>query len=96
LPIVATAVVALAVRVNGKRSAGTPSPKILNFSGYEWTTSLGQFFHAGSRNFFDPANAWTDETGALHLRISGSAGKWGAAELKLTRSLDWNIQAPGA
>jgi hypothetical protein len=46
-------------------------------------------FHSGSRNFFDPANVWTDERGALHLRISGSPGKWNAAELKLTRSLGY-------
>src|SRR5216684_8472489 len=89
LPIVGNGVVALTV-VNGEGPAPVlPSPKILNFSGYEWTTSTGPIFHAGSRNFFDPANVWTDETGALHLRISGSPGKWTAAELKLTRSLGY-------
>ncbi len=89
LPIVGNGVVALAV-VNGEGPAPIlPSPKILNFSGYEWTTSTGPMFHAGSRNFFDPANVWTDERGALHLRISGSPGKWTAAELKLTRSLGY-------
>ena len=89
LPIVGNGVVALTV-VDGEGPAMVlPSHKILNFSGYEWTTSAGPIFHAGSRNFFDPANVWTDETGALHLRISGSAGKWGAAELKLTRSLGY-------
>jgi hypothetical protein len=89
LPIVGNGVVALAV-VNGEGPAPVlPSPKILNFSGYEWTTSAGPIFHAGSRNFFDPANVWTDERGALHLRISGSPGKWTGAELKLTRSLGY-------
>src|SRR6201986_4895362 len=89
LPIVGNGVVALAV-VNGEGPAPVlPSPKILNFSGYEWTTSAGPIFRAGSRNFFDPANVWTDERGALHLRISGSPGKWTAAELKLTRSLGY-------
>ena len=89
LPIVGNGVVALAV-VNGEGAAPVlPSPKILNFSGYEWTTSSGPIFHAGSRNFFDPANVWTDERGALHLRIAGSPGKWTAAELKLTRSLGY-------
>jgi hypothetical protein len=89
LPIVGNGVVALAV-VNGEGAAPVlPSPKILNFSGYEWRTSTGPIFHAGSRNFFDPANVWTDERGALHLRISGSPGKWTAAELKLTRSLGY-------
>jgi hypothetical protein len=89
LPAVGNGVVALAV-VNGIGPAPVyPSPKILNFSGYEWTTSTGPIFHAGSRNFFDPANVWTDERGALHLRISGSPGKWSAAEVKLTRSLGY-------
>jgi hypothetical protein len=89
LPIVGNGVVTLAV-VNGEGPAPVlPSPKILNFSGYEWTTSTGPIFHAGSRNFFDPANVWTDERGALHLRISGSPGKWTVAELKLTRSLGY-------
>src|SRR5246500_5732680 len=89
LPIVGNGVVALAV-TNGEGTAPVlPSPKILSFSGYEWTTSSGPIFHAGSRNFFDPANVWTDERGALHLRISGSPGKWSGAELKLTRSLGY-------
>src|SRR5579859_2677593 len=89
LPIVGNGVVALAV-VNGKGAAPVlPSPKILNFSGYEWKTSAGPIFHAGSRNFFNPADVSTDEGGALHLRISGSPGKWAAAEVKLTRSLGY-------
>jgi hypothetical protein len=89
LPIVGNGVAALAV-VNGEGHAPVlPSPKILNFSGYRWTTSSGPMFHAGSRNFFDPANVWTDARGALHLRISGSPGKWASAEMKLTRSLGY-------
>ena len=89
LPVVGNSVVALAV-VNGEGPAPVfPSPKILSFSGYEWTTSTGPIFRAGSRHFFDPANVWTDERGALHLRISGSPGKWAAAELKLTHSLGY-------
>src|SRR6201990_2315012 len=66
-----------------------PPPKTLSSSGYEWTASAGPIFHAGSRNFFDPANVWTDERGALHLRISGSPGKWAAAAVTLTRSLGY-------
>src|SRR5271156_2103058 len=89
LPIVGNGVVALAV-VNGEGPAPVyPSPKILNFSGYEWTTSSGPIYRAGSRNFFDPANVWTDKGGAMHLRISGSPEKWAAAEVKLTRSLGY-------
>src|SRR4029077_20689741 len=89
LPMFGNGVVALAV-VNGEGPApALPSPKILNFSGYEWKTSTGPIFRAGSRNVFDPANVWTDESRALHLRISGSAEKWTAAEVKLTRNLGY-------
>src|SRR6201994_3800090 len=89
LPIVGNGVVALAV-VNGEGPVPIlPSPKILNFSGYEWTTSTGPIFRAGSRNFFDPANVWTDQRGALHLRISGNPEKRPAAGRKLTRSLGY-------
>ena len=89
LPIVGNGAVTLAI-VNGEGpKPALPSPKILNFSGYEWTTSTGPIFHAGSRLFFDSANVWTDEKGALHLRISGSPGKWTVAEVKLTRSLGY-------
>jgi hypothetical protein len=89
LPVAGNGVVALAV-VNGEGPAPVlPSPKILTFSGYEWATSAGPIFRAGSRNFFDPANVWTDKRGALHLRISGSPGQWAAAEVKLTRSLGY-------
>jgi len=89
LPNVGDGVVALAV-VNGEGPAPVlPPPKTLNFSGYEWIASTGPIFRAGSRDFFDPANVWTDERGALHLRISGSTGTWAAAEVKLTRSLGY-------
>src|SRR5690349_19034582 len=89
LPIVGHGVVALAVVDGLAAAAGLRLPKRLNFSGYEWTTSAGPIFRAGSRHFFDPANVWTDRRGALHLRISGNPGKWSAAELKLTRSMGY-------
>jgi hypothetical protein len=89
LPTIGNDVAALVVVNGGGLAPVLPPPKILNFSGYQWTTSTGPIFRAGSRNFFDPANVWTDERGALHLRISGSPGNWTAAELKLTRSLGY-------
>jgi len=89
LPSVGNGVVALAV-VDGEGAAQVlPPPKVVNFNGYEWAASAGPIFHSGSRNFFDPANVWTDERGALHLRISGSKGKWNTAEVKLKRSLGY-------
>ena len=89
LPAVGPKVTALAA-VNDQGAPATfPPAKTIPFSGYEWAISSGYIFRAGSRNNFDPANVWTDGSGALHLRISGSPGKWTAAEVKLTRSLGY-------
>jgi hypothetical protein len=89
LPTVGAAVAAVST-VKGHGPAPVfPSPKTLNFSGYQWTTSTGPIFHAGSRNFFDPANVWVDKSGKLHLRISGSPGQWTAGEVKLNASLGY-------
>lgn len=89
LPGVGTGVVAVAMVDGSGKAAELPPPKTLTFSGYEWAISNGPNFRAGSRNTFDPSNVWTDASGALHLRISGSKGKWTAAEVKLTRSLGY-------
>lgn len=89
LPAVGPGVAALAI-VNDRGTAAVfPLPKTINFSGYEWAMSSGSIYRAGTRNFFDPANVWTDAVGALHLRIAGSQSKWTAAEVKLTRSLGY-------
>ena len=86
---VGNGVMALEV-VSGEGAAPAEVPaKTLDFSGHQWTASSGPIFRAGSRNYFDPANAWTDAGGALHLRISGKPGKWASAEVKLTRSLGY-------
>jgi len=89
LPSVGTGVEAVATAAGQGTAPILPSPKTLNFSGYEWKTSTGPIFHAGSRNFFDPANAWVDKKGALHLRISGNPEKWSAGEVKLNASLGY-------
>lgn len=65
------------------------APKAVNFSGYEWGVRTGASFRGGSRNSFDPANAWTDKDGALHLRIARHESEWSAAEVRLTRSLGY-------
>ena len=89
LPAIGSGVAAAAIVDDRGVNAELPPPQTLNFSGYEWAMSSGTIFRAGSRNFFDPANASTDANGNLHLRISGSEGKWTAAEVRLTRSLGY-------
>lgn len=62
----------------------------LQFAGYEWTVRAAPS-DRGGRNRFDPANAWTDDAGALHMRIAGEPGRWTCAEVTLTRSFGYGL-----
>jgi hypothetical protein len=76
--------------INGPGPAPAPiPPKMIHFSGYDWIVRSAASNRAGTRNSFDPANAWTDERGALHLRITRGQGKWICAEIKLARTLGY-------
>src|SRR6266567_5316189 len=89
LPARGSGIEAVAI-INGQGPAPAPiAPKILHFSGYDWIVRSAASNRAGTRNSFDPANAWTDERGALHLRIGRGQGKWACAEVKLARSLGY-------
>jgi len=86
LPGKGGAVLAVAT-VEGAKSA-VPL-KILTFSGYQWEVRTSSSNRAGTINSFDASNAWVDETGFLHLRISGTPGHWTSGEVKLSRSLGY-------
>jgi hypothetical protein len=76
--------------VKGQGEVSPPaSPKTVNFSGYEWTVRTAGSNRAGTKNSFSAENAWTDDRGALHLRIAKNQGKWTCAEVKLVRSLGY-------
>jgi hypothetical protein len=85
LPAEGGAVTSLAV----SKSMDPPAPRTLQFSGYEWKVRATSSNRGGYTNPYDPANAWTDENGFLHLRIAGEPGKWTCAEVSLTRSLGY-------
>lgn len=63
--------------------------RTLNFSGYEWRIRQTPGTPAGTRNRYDPANAWVDTQGFLHLRIAGNSKGWTSAEVHLSRSLGY-------
>ena len=89
LPAVGGGVAAVAtVPGRGLQQTSTTSP-VLHFSGYDWMVRSEPNHRGGSRNLFDPANAWIDAKGALHLRISREGDHWACAEVKLTRSLGY-------
>ncbi len=64
-----------------------PVPRSLHFSGYDWDVRQEPSDQGGKTNQYDPDNAWTDEQGLLHLRITQKAGRWTCGEVSLKRSL---------
>jgi hypothetical protein len=79
----------LAVTV-AKGKAGKPIiDKVIRFSGYDWHVRAAGSDRGGETNPYDPANAWTDNRGYLHLRIRASEGEWSCAEVSLARSLGY-------
>jgi hypothetical protein len=75
--------------IKGAPSLPSPPSKVIQFSGYPWKVREAGRDNGYEINFYDPANAWTDQSGFLHLRISGHPGEWQCAEVSLTRSLGY-------
>ncbi|MBC8166044.1 MAG: hypothetical protein H7Y20_09240 [Bryobacteraceae bacterium] len=66
-----------------------PVVRTIRFSGYEWVPRQVPGNRNGRRNAYDPANAWTDDKGYLHLRIGRKENDWTSAEVSLSRSLGY-------
>ena len=84
-------VAAVAV-VQGQGRDPSP-PKILHFSGYDWIVRTAPSLRGGWRNTFSSANAWVDDAGALHLRITNDHDQWSCAEVQTTRDLGYGTYA---
>jgi hypothetical protein len=61
----------------------------LHFSGYDWKVRTIASDRGGVNNPYYGDNAWTDASGAMHLRIKKREGRWSCAEVELTRSLGY-------
>jgi hypothetical protein len=67
-----------------------PHPTVpLRFSGYDWNVQTVTAIRGGVNNLYDADNVWTDDTGALHLRISKKPKGWTCAHIVLSRSLGY-------
>ena len=80
-------VIAIAT-VKGTGDFAARPRKVLPFSGYEWDVREIPSDRGGA-NDYDPANAWTDEEGLLHLKLAQRDGRWTSAEVVLTRALGY-------
>jgi hypothetical protein len=87
LPQAGGQVIAVAT-VTGAGVLAERRPKTLMFSGYEWNVRQIPS-ERGGLNDYDPANAWTDPEGHLHLEIAQRGGKWTSAEVSLARPLGY-------
>src|SRR5215469_693516 len=85
-------VVAAVALVQG-RGSDPPPTKILHFSGYDWVVRTAPSLRGGSRNTFNAANAWVDDSRALHLRIEKDHDQWSCAEVQTTRDLGYGTYA---
>ena len=75
--------------VKGIGSPQLAPTKPLHFSGYDWKIRTIAGDRGGLNNLYDGENAWTDTSGALHLRIKKKGARWSCAEAELTRSLGY-------
>jgi hypothetical protein len=78
-----------AVTVADGAKLTVPAPKRITFSGYDWELREVGSDRGGTRNNYDPKNAWTDERGFLHLQIARRGDDWTCAEIRLTRSMGY-------
>jgi len=79
----------VAVSTTAGRSGQPVVSKVVHFSGYDWKVRTAASDRGGQPNFYDPANAWVDDHGFLHLRMEERDGAWTCAEVSLTRSLGY-------
>jgi hypothetical protein len=75
--------------VKGTGSVELAPTKPLKFSGYDWNIRTIAGDRGGLNNLYDADNAWTDNTGALHLRMKKRDGRWSCAEAEASRSLGY-------
>lgn len=85
LPSRGQGVVAVAVAHGQKKS----SSFFVNFSGFTWRVRKASSDRGGTRNPYSPENVYTDQSGALHLRIMKHDQQWSCSEVNLTRSLGY-------
>ena len=81
--------VALVTIVKGVGASQFAPTGSLKFSGYDWGVRMIESDKGGTDNLYDPQNAWTDASGALHMQIKKKSGRWSCAEIFLNRSLGY-------
>jgi len=81
--------------VASARTTRPPFRRTLEFSGYEWGVKIGASPRGPGPNLFSDSeeNAWVDDEGRLHLRITYRDDKWHCAEVVCRESLGYGTYA---
>jgi hypothetical protein len=87
LPEPSSSVAAIATTEGATSGPTVAAP--LRFSGYEWRVRNAPSHRGGADNIYSPSNAWTDESGSLHLKMTKESGELTCAEITLTRSFGY-------
>ena len=87
-PVAGGSIVAVQM-VKGIGDIQVAPTKPLKFSGYDWNIRTISGDRGGLNNLYDADNAWTDSSGALHLRMKKRDGRWSCAEVELSQSLGY-------
>jgi hypothetical protein len=75
------------VRAFATRPGRTPKPVMIHFGGYDWEVRQISSNWGGKLNPYDPRNAWVDDAGFLHLKITHRDEQWFCADVRLNESL---------
>ena len=81
--------VAVVSIVKGSGEPQLAPVKPLLWSGYDWEVRTISADRGGLNNLHGADNAWTDASGALHMRITKKGDRWSCAELEMTHSLGY-------
>lgn len=81
--------VALVAIVKGIGTPQLAPTGSLKFSGYDWRVRMIASDKGGMNNLYDPDNAQTDASGALHMQIKKKSDTWSCAEIFLDRSFGY-------
>ncbi|HXC48825.1 MAG TPA: hypothetical protein VNU20_11075 [Candidatus Sulfotelmatobacter sp.] len=81
--------VAVVSIVKGSGEPQLAPVKPLRWSGYDWEVRTISADRGGLNNLYGADNAWTDASGALHMRITKKGDRWSCAELEMTHSLGY-------
>lgn len=77
--------------LTGKIDFARAAPRIINFSGYDWTIKSGHYGPGPNYWSNDNSAVFVDSQGRLHLKVTKRDGKWYSSEVYLSQSLGYGL-----